>query len=154
MGISTSIEISRFIKLFKSNQNGVYISDCFIILDLYGATKNKFSFDDVAFSIMATLYVGMGFYYFIETREAGGIVYIFYSLFIIWATDSGAYFIGRALGNNKLSPEISPNKTIEGFIGGICCAVIVAMLFGIFTEMKYLYFGWYSSPFSCPFLAK
>lgn len=100
------------------------------------ATKNKFSFDDVAFSIMATLYVGMGFYYFIETREAGGILYIFYALFIIWATDSGAYFIGRALGRNKLSPEISPNKTIEGFIGGIFCAVIVAIAFVLFTDIE------------------
>ena len=97
-------------------------------------TKNRFTFDDVAFSIMCTLYVGMGFYYFIETREAG-LVYIFYSLFIIWATDSGAYFIGRAMGKRKLWPEISPNKTIEGSIGGIVCAVIVSILFGVFTDM-------------------
>ena len=50
------------------------------------ATKNRFTFDDVAFSLMSILYIGMGFYYFMETREAG-LVYIFYSLFIIWATD-------------------------------------------------------------------
>jgi phosphatidate cytidylyltransferase len=98
------------------------------------ATKNKFSFDDVAFSTMAILYVGIGFYYFLETREAG-LTYVFYSLFIVWATDSGAYFIGRAFGKNKLWPEISPNKTVEGFIGGIVCAVIVAILFGIFTDI-------------------
>ena len=77
-------------------------------------TKNRFTFDDVAFSLMSILYVGMGFYYFMETREAG-LVYIFYSLFIIWATDSGAYFIGRALGKRKLWPEISPNKTVRWF---------------------------------------
>src|SRR6476620_9575181 len=98
-------------------------------------TKNKFTFDDVAFSLMSILYVGMGFYYFMETRDAG-LVYIFYSLFIIWATDSGAYFTGRAIGNRKLWPEISPNKTIEGFFGGIISAVIVSILFGIFTEMN------------------
>src|SRR4051794_2764481 len=63
-------------------------------------TKNRFTFDDVAFSIMSILYIGMGFYYFVETREEG-LVYIFYSLFIIWATDSGAYFIGRAMGKRK-----------------------------------------------------
>ncbi len=98
-------------------------------------TKNKFTFDDVAFSILSILYVGMGFYYFMETRDAG-LVYIFYSLFIIWATDSGAYFTGRAIGKRKLWPEISPNKTIEGFIGGIISAVIVSILFGVFTEMN------------------
>ncbi|WP_394232498.1 phosphatidate cytidylyltransferase [Niallia oryzisoli] len=97
-------------------------------------TKNRFTYDDVAFSIMSILYVGMGFYYFIETREAG-LSYIFYSLFIIWATDSGAYFTGRAMGKRKLWPDISPNKTVEGFIGGIVSAVIVSIPFGLFSQM-------------------
>lgn len=99
------------------------------------ATKNKFTFDDVAFSIMAIVYIGLGFFYFVETREVGGLVYIFYSLFIIWATDSGAYFLGRAFGKRKLWPEISPNKTVEGFLGGILCAVAVAILFILFADM-------------------
>jgi phosphatidate cytidylyltransferase len=103
------------------------------------ATKNKFTFDDVAFSILATLYVGIGFYYFIETREAG-LIYVFYSLFIIWATDSGAYFIGRAMGKQKLWPEISPNKTIEGSLGGVFCALIVAVLFLLFTDIEASFF--------------
>ncbi len=97
-------------------------------------TKNRFTYDDVAFSIMAILYIGMGFYYFIETREEG-LVYIFYSLFIIWATDSGAYFTGRAIGKRKLWPDISPNKTVEGFFGGIVSAVIVSLPFGVFSDM-------------------
>ena len=98
------------------------------------ATKNRFTFDDVAFSIMSILYIGMGFYYFMETREEG-LVFIFYSLFIIWATDSGAYFIGKALGKRKLWPEISPNKTIEGSLGGIICAVVVSVVYGLITEI-------------------
>lgn len=98
------------------------------------ATKNKFSFDDVAFSIMAIIYVGMGFLYFIEIREIA-LVLIFYSLFTIWATDSGAYFIGRALGKNKLWPEISPKKTIEGSVGGIVSALVVAVLFYLFADL-------------------
>ncbi|PLR84244.1 phosphatidate cytidylyltransferase [Bacillus canaveralius] len=97
------------------------------------ATKNRFTFDDVAFSTMAILYIGIGFYYFLETRDAG-IEFVFYSLLIVWATDSGAYFIGRAMGKNKLWPEISPNKTVEGFVGGIICALVVAIVFSIFAE--------------------
>jgi phosphatidate cytidylyltransferase len=99
------------------------------------ATKNRFTFEHVGFSVLATIYVGMGFFYFIETREAG-LIYIFYSLFIIWATDSGAYFVGRAMGKNKLWPEISPNKTVEGFFGGILSAVVVAVLFYIFSDIS------------------
>ncbi|MFK9092430.1 phosphatidate cytidylyltransferase [Bacillus salipaludis] len=99
-------------------------------------TKNRFTFEDVSFSILSSLYVGIGFYFFFETRVNGGLVYILYSLFIVWATDSGAYFIGKALGKRKLWPEISPNKTVEGFLGGVVCAVVVAFLFVLFTDIK------------------
>ncbi|MBT2654361.1 phosphatidate cytidylyltransferase [Bacillus sp. ISL-18] len=95
-------------------------------------TKNRFTFEDVSFCILSAIYVGIGFYFFIETREAG-LVYVFYSLFIIWATDSGAYFVGKAMGKNKLWPEISPNKTVEGSLGGVVCAVIVGILFSLFS---------------------
>ncbi|WP_456275466.1 phosphatidate cytidylyltransferase [Bacillus sp. AK128] len=91
-------------------------------------TKNLFTFDDAGFIILATIYIGTGFYYFIQINEQG-LQYLFFAMFIIWATDSGAYFVGRAMGKRKLWPEISPNKTIEGSIGGIVCALIVAVVF-------------------------
>lgn len=98
-------------------------------------TKNRFTFEDAAFSILSVLYVGLGFFYFIETREAS-LTYVFYSLFMIWATDSGAYFIGRSFGKHKLWPEISPNKTTEGFFGGVLSALIIAVLFSVFADME------------------
>ncbi|WP_107942297.1 phosphatidate cytidylyltransferase [Metasolibacillus fluoroglycofenilyticus] len=99
-----------------------------ILLLVYSViVKNHFTFDDVAFVILSTLYVGIGFYYFIETREAG-LVFVIFALLIVWTTDSGAYFIGRRFGKNKLWPEISPNKTVEGFLGGIAVAVIAAII--------------------------
>ncbi|MDX8365097.1 phosphatidate cytidylyltransferase [Cytobacillus sp. IB215665] len=97
-------------------------------------TNNKFSFDDVGFIIVATLYVGIGFYYFIETRQVG-LTYIFFAFAVIFSTDSGAYFVGRKFGKHKLWPEISPNKTIEGSIGGIACALIAAVLFKLFAPI-------------------
>ncbi|CEG26826.1 phosphatidate cytidylyltransferase [Bacillus sp. B-jedd] len=99
------------------------------------ASKNRFTFDDASFFAMAVAYVGAGFYFFMETRQAGGLSWLFYSLFIIWATDSGAYFVGRALGKRKLWPEISPNKTVEGFLGGVGCALLVAIGFIVFGDL-------------------
>ena len=53
----------------------------------------------------------------------------FICLFIVWATDIGAYLFGRRFGRHKLMPDVSPNKTIEGALAGILSAVVVAALF-------------------------
>lgn len=103
-----------------------------LILLIYTViSKNKFTFDHAAFTAFSALYVGIGFFYLIETRFYG-FEYVFYALLVIWTTDSGAYFVGRKIGKRKLWPEISPNKTVEGFVGGIVCAVLFACVFQIF----------------------
>ncbi|MFC5463733.1 phosphatidate cytidylyltransferase [Lederbergia graminis] len=105
-----------------------------LLLSYSVVVKNKFSFADVGFLLISIFYVGIGFYYLVHTREAG-LIYLLYALFVVWVTDSGAYFVGRKFGRKKLWPEISPNKTVEGFVGGIISALIVAILFIIFTDL-------------------
>ncbi len=61
---------------------------------------------------------------------------------IVWATDSGAYFIGRELGRTKLALRMSPKKTVEGAIGGAVAAIIAAVLLkhfvpGLFAFLSY-----------------
>ncbi|MCC4722043.1 phosphatidate cytidylyltransferase [Salinicoccus sp. RF5] len=99
-----------------------------LMLSFTVISKNRFSFVDMGFCVLAVAYVGIGFMYFYETREEG-IIYILYGLLIVWVTDTGAYLFGRALGRRKLWPQISPNKTLEGFLGGIFCSVLLALLF-------------------------
>ena len=61
---------------------------------------------------------------------------IVFALVVVWSTDSGAYFVGRKLGKHKLWPEISPKKTIEGFIGGIIIAIIAVVIFEMITQLE------------------
>lgn len=49
-----------------------------------------------------------------------------YLLFLIWASDIGAYLSGKAIGKHKLIPQVSPGKSWEGVLGGVLLALIVA----------------------------
>ncbi|MBO7381731.1 MAG: phosphatidate cytidylyltransferase, partial [Neisseriaceae bacterium] len=55
-------------------------------------------------------------------------LYLLSILITIWANDAGAYFVGKAIGKHKFSPIISPNKTWEGFFGGMVIAAIILSL--------------------------
>jgi phosphatidate cytidylyltransferase len=47
-----------------------------------------------------------------------------------WVADSGAYVFGKTMGRHKLAPRLSPNKTIEGYVGGILVGTVASILVG------------------------
>ena len=57
-----------------------------------------------------------------------GFVAVLFLFAIVWTTDIGAYFAGRALGGPKLMPGVSPNKTWAGAIGGLLASVLAALV--------------------------
>jgi cytidylyltransferase family len=88
------------------------------------------TFEDVAVSVFAGALVPFGFSVFIRLRdmfqiEQFGIYLIFYGLICALATDSGAQLAGMAFGKHKMSPNISPTKTVEGAIGGLIFSLIL-----------------------------
>ena len=63
-----------------------------------------------------------------------GLYYLIFAVTLCFVTDVAAYLIGRGLGRHKLMPKVSPNKTIEGSLGGLLFGVLLALLGGIVVE--------------------
>lgn len=78
-------------------------------------------------------YVGLFCLAFQSIREYGWQP-VFWLLLVVWATDTGAYFAGRAIGGPKLAPRISPNKTWAGLIGGMVAAAAITLLLSLGTR--------------------
>ncbi|PID55978.1 phosphatidate cytidylyltransferase [candidate division KSB3 bacterium] len=57
-----------------------------------------------------------------------GKQFIFYLLLVVWSGDTGAYYAGKAFGRHKLSPLISPGKTLEGALGGTIASVLASCI--------------------------
>jgi phosphatidate cytidylyltransferase len=74
----------------------------------------------------------------------GGALLMFVFL-LVWAADTGAYFCGKRFGKHKLAPNVSPGKTIEGFLGGAVSSMLVAfvgsILFDIPSDKMGLFFA-------------
>ena len=80
-------------------------------------------------TLIAAAYVGVLFPYFAMLRSSPrGIQLIVLMIALVMACDSGAYFVGRAIGKTKLMPLVSPNKTVEGAIGGLAASIVAGLI--------------------------
>ena len=89
-------------------------------------------------------YIG-GFFYalipalallWVRDRSDDGLALVLWIFIVTWATDIGAYFVGRAFGRVKLAPSISPGKTVAGLYGGMVGATILAGAWVLFASLK------------------
>lgn len=89
----------------------------------------RVSISDVALTAFAPIYCGFSFsaVSLIRACDPGlqGALLAFGVLGSIWLNDTFAYFVGSKFGKHKLAPRISPNKSVEGFWGGIAGCVLI-----------------------------
>jgi phosphatidate cytidylyltransferase len=100
------------------------------MIKLYKKFERK-PFTNIAFTFLGIFYVAVPFALLnIATFENGfyNFEIIFGCLFILWATDTGAYFAGTFFGKRKLFERISPKKSWEGALGGAVLAFIFALV--------------------------
>ncbi|OEH85849.1 hypothetical protein BHU72_03465 [Desulfuribacillus stibiiarsenatis] len=93
-------------------------------------TKNQENYEQIAFSFLSSMYIGLGFYSIYLVRSETDFIFTIMILLAIWATDTGAYFTGYMLKGRgpKLWESISPKKTVAGAIGGTICSLLVVLL--------------------------
>ncbi len=109
------------------------------VLSVYVICFPKYRDEDAMAVILSFFYVTLMLSYVYLIRElpyGGGLVVM---IFICsWINDTCAYCVGVRLGKHKMTPQLSPKKSVEGLIGGIAGAALVAGLYGIFFS-KYVY---------------
>ena len=103
------------------------------VIELY--RKQPSPVADIAWTLAGIVYAALPFALLsalaVRPAAGGGIDYspltILSVIFVVWANDVGAYLSGSTLGRHKLFERISPKKSWEGFVGGVLCAVVVAV---------------------------
>lgn len=107
----------------------VVLTGLLVFFLLMVINRNRTDIFRTAYLFSGALYIGFGFSYMIQMRwMTDGLLWSLFVLGVIWAGDTGAYFVGRKFGKRKLCPEISPNKTVEGSAGGLILSVVVGLL--------------------------
>jgi phosphatidate cytidylyltransferase len=85
--------------------------------------------EDVSATLLGVVYVALLFSFQIGVRLApDGKQWLVFLYFVIWATDIGAYSIGIPFGKHRLYEKISPKKSIEGFLGALAGAALMALV--------------------------
>jgi len=104
----------------------IFITNLFTYKDIKDVTLH------VGTSAMSLIYCGvlpaMLALLFRDGGATGG-VWVAMAMTVVWGSDTGAYFCGRAFGKHKLASRVSPKKTIEGAVGGLVSSIVAVIVF-------------------------
>ena len=89
----------------------------------------RYTMLDSAGTLMGTLYVGLLNYFYLLRMLPDGWIWLIFTLAATWACDTAAYFTGMAFGRRRLAPALSPQKTLEGSLGGFAGSILVGFVF-------------------------
>ena len=101
------------------------------VLKMFSSNPVERVIEDVSLSFFSIILLPFLFSFFLMIRDISPMWLIFL-FFVIWASDTFAYFTGISIGKRKMFPKISPKKTFEGLAGGFIGAFIIAFLWNYF----------------------
>ncbi len=111
----------------------------FLLMGLVVFTKT--TMPGVMITFLGFFYVSFSLSHLMLISDMDNNFFIWYPFVIAFVTDTFAYFTGKLLGKHKLIPSVSPNKTIEGSIGGIVACLIVSFLYAYWFNPDFQYYA-------------
>jgi phosphatidate cytidylyltransferase len=131
-GIGGGVILSIFFLLKGSEFVGFALAVVFLLLCLrviLSSDDLKHSLEGLAVTFCGVFYVAFCLGHLVWLRGMqGGANLILYCLILLWANDTGAYYVGSRYGVTKMAPVLSPGKTWEGFFGGFLLTLVTAWL--------------------------
>ena len=109
--------------------------DLFFIMAIFFGAKLAYTQEHIKKKLLIPfLYPVSGFLFMFMLYRDFGIDWMLWLLVIVAVTDTGAFFVGKSVGKTQFSPT-SPNKTLEGVIGGILFATVAGTVMGYFMDL-------------------
>lgn len=114
----------------------LFMATIILIMFAYVFTYPKFHASQIFAGFFGILYVGVMLSYIYQIRMLDKGLYLSFLIFICsWGCDTCAYCVGKLIGKHKMSPVLSPKKSIEGAVGGVVGAGLLAAIYGfVFKE--------------------
>ncbi|MCI8338890.1 MAG: phosphatidate cytidylyltransferase [Lachnospiraceae bacterium] len=111
-----------------------------VFMAMYVIAYPKYHANQISMLVFGLIYVTVMLSFVFRLRYVeNGILYVWLIFIGAWGSDTCAYCVGKLVGKHKMPSELSPNKTIEGCVGGVIGAALIGFLFALafFRDTNY-----------------
>ena len=163
LGAFYMVGFNEAVKLFDVKQKSPYVyagiiwclayftpnpDDLFFLMAIFFGAKLAYTQEhEKKKLILPFLYPAVGFLFMFMLYTSYGVNWLIWLLVVVAFTDVGAFFVGKSIGKTPFSPS-SPNKTLEGVIGGVVVATIMGTLFAFSMSLDTLFAAIFISLFT------
>jgi phosphatidate cytidylyltransferase len=107
-----------------------------VVVLFYSLAPRRHALENTAATILGMAWVGLLAFAILISQGPQPVAYILFVVLLIAFNDMGGYFVGRSFGRRKLAVDVSPNKTVEGFFGGLIASMVVASILTTFPAWE------------------
>jgi len=116
--------------------NSIYMTSAVVMITLMivlVANHTRITFTDCAVTLFGFYYIPfmLSNVFLIRDYGAYGLYFVWLVFISAWGTDTGAYITGKLIGKHKLTPLLSPHKTVEGAVGGVVFSALLSFAYGL-----------------------